>query len=82
MQGKMPDDQHNTNWLIVARTTGFAPAQIIVGRLQAEGIPARAWQEGATPVGLIGTGRVEVPEEYIEAALAVLEEEDEFFEEN
>lgn len=64
-------------WVVVERTPGITVAEIIVGRLQAEGIPARAWQEGAgeaigLTVGLLGTGHVVVPEEYAEQARAIL----------
>ncbi len=34
-------------WEVVTETAGLATAEVIVGRLLAEGIPARAWQEGA-----------------------------------
>lgn len=66
-------------WEVVAQTAGLTPATIIAGRLQAEGIPARAWQEGAgralgLTVGLLGTGYVTVPEEYAAAARRVLED--------
>jgi Putative prokaryotic signal transducing protein len=59
---------------------GLAPAQILAGRLQSEGIPAYAWQEGAGQatglvVGLLGAGRVMVPEEFGERALEILSEE-------
>jgi hypothetical protein len=64
-------------WEVVETTSGITVAEIIVGRLQAEGIPARAWQEGAGEalglmVGLLGTGHVVVPEEYAEQARAIL----------
>lgn len=64
-------------WEVVATAPGLAPAQIIVGRLQADGIPARAWQESAgraagLVVGLLGLGYVEVPEAFVEQALDVL----------
>ena len=64
-------------WEVVATAPGLAPAQIIAGRLQAEGIPARAWQESAgraagLVVGLLGLGYVEVPEEFVEQALDIL----------
>jgi hypothetical protein len=60
--------------------SGLTQAAIIAGRLQAEGIPARAWQEGAgqalgLTVGLLGTGYVAVPAELVEEAEAVLDEE-------
>ncbi|MCP4428287.1 MAG: hypothetical protein GY803_27685 [Chloroflexi bacterium] len=68
-------------WEIVARTAGLTPATIMAGRLQADNIPARAWQEGAgqamgLTVGLLGTGFVAVPEKYVEQALEILEEEE------
>lgn len=64
-------------WVTVARTMGVMQASIMAGRLQAENIPARAWQEGAgsalgLTVGILGTGHVDVPEEYVEAAEAIL----------
>jgi hypothetical protein len=57
----------------------LAPAEIIAQRLQSEGIPARAWQEGAgqafgLTVGLLGNGYVIVPEAYLEEAKAILAE--------
>jgi len=67
-------------WEIVERTSGLLPAQIKAGRLQAEGIPARAWAESAgvaygLTVGLLGTGYVSVPEEYVGQAHEILAEE-------
>ncbi len=64
-------------WEIVARTSGLLPAQIKAGRLEAEGIPARAWAESAgvaigLTVGLLGTGFVSVPEDVAEQARAIL----------
>lgn len=64
-------------WTVVAKMPGLTPAQIVAGRLQAEGIPARAWQEGAgqaygLTVGLLGTGYVVVPEESADKASAIL----------
>jgi hypothetical protein len=74
-----PSQQSEIRWEIVARMPGLTPATILAGRLHAEGIPVRAWQEGAgqalgLTVGLLGTGYVAVPEEYAEQALAILEE--------
>lgn len=71
-------DPQEIRWEVVARTPGITVAEIIAGRLQSEGIPARAWQEGAGEalgliVGLLGTGHVVVPAEYAERALAILE---------
>ena len=67
--------------MTVEQTPGITVAEIIVGRLQAEGIPARAWQEGAGEaiglmVGLLGTGHVVVPAEYAEQARAILDAEE------
>jgi len=64
-------------WEIVAKESGLASAQIIANRLVVEGIPARAWQEGAgqtfgLTIGLLGTGYVVVPEEFVEEALSIL----------
>lgn len=72
-----PDDAREIRWEVVERTPGITVAEIIAGRLQSEGIPARAWQEGAGEalgliVGLLGTGHVVVPEEYAERARAIL----------
>ncbi len=77
-----PGSPTEVKWEIVAQTFGLTPATIIAGRLQAENIPARAWQEGAgralgLTVGILGTGYVAVPEEYVEKALEILEEETE-----
>lgn len=73
-----PGDSQEITWERVATTPGITVAEIIAGRLQSEGIPARAWQEGAGEalgliVGLLGTGHVVVPEEYAEQARAILE---------
>lgn len=73
-----PGDNESIRWKVVARTPGLTPAVIVAGRLHAEGIPARAWQEGAgqalgLTVGLLGNGHVAVPEEYEEQALTILE---------
>ena len=75
-----PSQQSEMRWEIVARMPGLTPATILAGRLHAEGIPARAWQEGVgqaigLTVGLLGTGYVAVPEEYTEQALEILEED-------
>jgi len=75
-----PSGDRPSQWKLVTKTAGIVPATIIVGRLQANGIPARAWQEGAgqaygLTVGLLGDGYVMVPETYLEQAKALLEEE-------
>ncbi len=69
-------------WEVVAQLPGITPATIVAGRLKAEGVPARVWQEGAgqalgLTVGLLGTGYVAVPEEYLDKALEILEYEEE-----
>jgi len=73
-----PGKEKETKWEVVTETAGLTTAEIIVGRLKAEGIPARAWQEGAgqafgLTVGLLGTGYVLVPESQLEQAKAILE---------
>lgn len=65
------------NWVVVEETMGITVAEIIAGRLQSEGIPARAWQEGAGEalgliVGKLGTGHVVVPEQFAQAARDIL----------
>lgn len=77
-QSATPQEGQEIAWEIVAKTPGITVAEIIAGRLQSEGIPARAWQEGAGEalgliVGLLGTGHVVVPEEYADRARAILE---------
>jgi hypothetical protein len=72
-----PGGDKETKWKVVATTAGLTPAEIIAQRLQAEGIPARAWQEGAgqafgLTVGLLGNGYVVVPEPYVEEAEEIL----------
>lgn len=75
-----PGGEQQVRWKVATKTAGITPATIIAGRLQAEGIPARAWQEGAgqaygLTVGLLGDGYVMVPESYLEQAKALLAEE-------
>ena len=65
-------------WVVVEKTMGLVPAQILAGRLQSEGIRARAMQEGAgralgLTVGILGEGRVYVDEEQEEEARALIE---------
>ena len=81
-----PGGDKETKWKVVATTAGLAPAEIIAQRLQAEGIPARAWQEGAgqafgLTVGLLGNGYVVVPEPYLEEAKEILASSEEWDEE-
>ena len=79
-QETTPGGKQQVRWEVVARTAGVMPANIMVGRLQAEGIPARAWQEGAgralgLTIGILGTGFVAVPEEFVEQAPDILADE-------
>ena len=67
-------------WEVVAKTFGLQEAQIIAGRLHANEIPVRAWQESAggtigLTVGLLGSGYVAVPDEFADRALAILEQD-------
>jgi len=66
-------------WEVVAEAPGLLPARIIADRLQADGIPARAWQESVGQAygmvyGPLGTGFVSVPIEYVETAQEILAE--------
>lgn len=76
-----PQGPRSVRWEVVARMPGLTPAEILAGRLQSEGIPARAYQEAGgaigVTVGLLGIGYVAVPEEYAEEALAILADEEE-----
>lgn len=69
----------SVNWKVVAEAPGLLPARIIADRLQAEGIPAHAWQESVGQAygmvyGPLGTGFVSVPTEYVDAAREILAE--------
>ena len=75
-----PGGQKEVEWEVVAETAGVTVATIVGGRLQAHGLPVRVWQEGAGQalgliVGLLGTGYVAVPAEYVEQAEAILAED-------
>ncbi len=77
-----PGGSTEFKWEIIARTPGITPATILAGRLKAENIPVRVWQEGAgqalgLTVGILGNGNVAVPEEYAAQALEILEDEEE-----
>ena len=83
-QDTTPGGQREVKWKVVAQAPGITPATIIANRLQAEGLPVRAWQEGAgqalgLTVGKLGTGFVAVPEEYEEQARRILESDEEEF---
>ncbi len=77
-----PGGRQEFKWQVVAQANGITPATIIAGRLKAEGLPVRVWQEGAgqalgLTVGLLGTGHVAVPEEFVDQALQILGYEEE-----
>ena len=79
-QSTSPGGEQEVEWKVATNTAGITPATIIAGRLQANGIPARAWQEGAgqaygLTVGLLGNGYVMVPETFLEEAKAILADE-------
>ena len=84
-QETTPSGEEPIRWVTIYKTLGLVPAQIMAGRLEAEGLPARAWQEGAgqalgLTVGLLGNGHVSVPETHAEEArrlLAEIEKENE-----
>ena len=81
-----PGGSREIEWVVVARMPGLAPAQILGGRLQSEGIPVRVWQEGAgqalgLTVGRLGTGYVMVPVEYAAQAREILAEADDYIDE-
>ncbi|MCO5186145.1 MAG: hypothetical protein M9918_20255 [Anaerolineae bacterium] len=80
-------------WHIVAETAGIMNAEIIAGRLQAEGIQAQAiWREGAggegfgITVGNMGAAYVIVPQALATDAEAILaieyDDDDEFDDED
>ncbi|MFN2223607.1 MAG: hypothetical protein PVJ75_08990 [Chloroflexota bacterium] len=78
-QWATPGGGREVKWEVVTKTPGLAPAEIIAQRLRTEGIPARAWQEGAgqafgLTIGLLGNGYVIVPDSYLEQAKAILAE--------
>ena len=78
-RSNVPGGDHEVKWEVVTKTPGLASAEIIAQRLRSEGVPARAWQEGAgqafgLTVGLLGDGYVIVPEPYLDQAKAILAE--------
>ncbi|MCA9939297.1 MAG: hypothetical protein KC418_11675 [Anaerolineales bacterium] len=84
-----PGHDEEVRWVVIQETGGILPAQVIAGSLQAEGIPAIAWQEGAgraigLTVGLLGNGYVSVPQNYEQQArdfLAMMDDLEEEWEE-
>jgi hypothetical protein len=71
---EMPED---TKWAKFWETSGILPAEVIAGRLRAEGIPAWTWQQGAGAAmgltyGPLGRGHVMVPEEQLDQARRIM----------
>jgi len=71
---EMPQD---TKWAKFWETSGILPAEVIAGRLRAEGIPAWTWQQGAgSAMGLtygpMGRGHVMVPEDQLDQARRIM----------
>ena len=68
------------NWIIVCRAAGMVNAQIILGRLQTDGIPARLQYEAigvlSCSLDIDGLGEVQifVPESSADQAREVLEQ--------
>jgi hypothetical protein len=67
------DTPENIKWTKFWETPGSLGAEVIAGRLRAEGIPAWVWQQGAGAAmgmtfGPMGRGHVMVPEEQLEDA--------------
>jgi hypothetical protein len=66
------------NWALVCRAAGMINAQIILGRLQTDGIPARLQYEAigviscSLDVDGLGEIKIFVPESCIDQARAVL----------
>lgn len=74
--GGSGNHMHSSEWKVVVKLYGMLEAQALLGRLQAEGIPAQAWQEGAgkalgLTVGYLGEVRVVVPSEFYEEAKTI-----------
>lgn len=67
------------NWIMVAETLGQEESALIVGLLKSADIPAYVDTSStiSAAFGIVGgPGRVFVPEEYYEAALDMLDDED------
>ena len=66
------------NWVVVCRAAGLINSQIILGRLQTDGIPARQQYEAigviscSLDVDGLGEVRISVPQSYANQAKEVL----------
>lgn len=74
---KREDLPESIKWVDIWETPGILPAEVVAGRLRAEGIPAWVWQQGAgSAMGLtfgpMGRGHVMVPEKEAENARILL----------
>jgi hypothetical protein len=74
---KSDETLEDIQWAKFWETPGILSAEVIAGRLRAEGIPAWVWQQGAgTAMGLtfgpMGRGHVMVPEEQLETARRIM----------
>ena len=70
----------SNEWKVLVKFYGMLEAQALIGRLQAEGIPAQAWQEGAgkalgITVGYLGEIRVVVPSQFYEEAKEIADKD-------
>ena len=78
---------NEVKWVTVAQMRGITRAEMLANRLKAEGIPARATQEGAgvalgLTVGALGTAAVVVPAQHLAEAREILDVEPELDEED
>lgn len=75
--GRKPNNEA-LKWVVVQETAGLLPARIAADSLQAQGIPALAWQESVgqaygITIGPLGTGYVLVPAGWAAEARQLLE---------
>ena len=73
----MDETPEDIKWTKFWETSGSLSAEVIAGRLRAEGIPSWVWQQGAgAAMGLIygpmGRGHVMVPEDELDHARRVM----------
>ena len=73
-------NMESSEWKVVVKMYGMLEAQALVGRLQAEGVPAQAWQEGAgkalgITIGALGEVRVVVPAQFYEEAKVIADKD-------
>lgn len=66
------------SWSLAATASGMAAAQVMAGRLEAEGVPVRlrydvAGSLYAVTINGLGAVKILVPDEYVEQARAILD---------